>query len=476
MAKHHGMEALTGLPVFCHFGHEPQESNRFGRMFHLAPLTLPGSELLALGAKKGPMDGGKAPKRTTSVPVGQVFFGQFVDHDITLDTESSLSSVSEPGDVENVRTPTLDLDCIYGSGPEAHPFLYHAAGDFAGVKLLAGADGTAVSQPANLAREDLTRSSQGTAIIGDPRNDENRIISQLQLAMIRFHNKVADHVDALDAEALEGKSVFEKTRELVTWHYQWVVIYDFLTHMCGNFVVNDILGNGRKHYCPSGGKPFIPVEFSVAAYRFGHSMIPQKIQIQKGKAAQDLFGTALGNGFSPLSDPKAVVDWRELVETSTPRGVQKAEKLDRKLATRLLELPFITDPQDVASLASRNLLRGQAFQLPSGEQVARALARPDSEISAVSQAARTVASPAADLSPGTPLWFYILVEAEKVGRQATETKFEKREGLGPVGARIVAETLIGLIELDRRSFLGSNRNWHPANGVGVATLGEMLTY
>ncbi len=472
MPHHHGLNEFNGLHDFCHYGHQSQQGDRFGRIFNLPPLYLPVSELKSLGAQGGPMDGGKTAKRTKSVPVGQVFFGQFVDHDITLDVTSSFTQVANPGVIPNVRTPTLDLDCIYGLGPEAHPYLYHATGDYAGVKLLAGADGTAANQVQSLAKNDLARTSHGTAIIGDPRNDENRIVSQLQLAMIRFHNKV---VDELHSSSLTGGELFEETREAVTWHYQWVVIHDYLLKMCGQAVVADILGNGRKYYCVDSHDPYIPVEFSVAAYRFGHSMIPQKIQIQKGKSALEVFGSALGKGFAPLANQKAVVDWHELVKTSAGRNVQKAEKLDSKMATDLLKLPFIP-ADDIQSLATRNLLRGQAFLLPSGENVARAMARSQAEIDKVTQAAGTIAGSAADLSSGTPLWFYLLVEAEKIGRETMPGHFDKGEGLGPVGARIVAETLIGLIELDSRSFLASNRNWDPADSVGVSTLGEMLTF
>ncbi|MBT8052370.1 MAG: peroxidase [Xanthomonadales bacterium] len=471
------MSQLSGIHAFCGIDAGAQRSNRFGRLFELPPLYTKPEGLSALGSKSGPMDGGTTSSRTNTVDVGQVFFGQFIDHDITLDTTSSLASVADPAQVANVRTPTLDLDCIYGLGPEASGFMYRDVGGndpFNGVKLLTGADGTAVSQPAALAKQDLSRSAHGRAVIGDHRNDENRIISQLQLAMIRFHNKIADVLNTADPHLVRGE-LFEEARRQATWHYQWVVLHDFLPMMCGKAVVDDILGKGRRFYCAEGGEPFIPVEFSVAAYRFGHSMIPQKIQVQKGKPSLKLFGPELGGGFKPLANAKAVVDWNELVTTSSGANVQKAEKLDSKMARTLLALPFIP-VSDINSLASRNLLRGQAFRLPSGESVAEFMGRPTSEIDTVRLAAENIAGSAADLSSGTPLWFYLLVEAEKVGRQDGPNDFEPGEGLGPVGARIVAETIIGLMELDERSFMASNRNWSPAEAsLGVGTLGAMLT-
>jgi hypothetical protein len=469
--RHHGMTELEGMHAFCHIQHTAHAGDRFGRMFALPALYTNPDHLIALGAQGGPMDGGTTASRTQTVPVGHVFFGQFVDHDITLDTTSSLSRVADPAATPNIRTPTLDLDCVYGQGPEAHPYLFHSSGPFANIKLLTGADGTATAQPANLAQEDLCRTAQGTAIIGDPRNDENRVVSQLQLAMIRFHNHVVDEVAA---DGLTGHDLYEEARRLATWHYQWVVINDFLRAMCGSAVVDDILGNGRRFYCATNGTPYIPIEFAVAAYRFGHSMIPQRIQIQKGGSLFDIFGPKLGRGFSPLDDSDAIVDWHELVPTSLGRTIQMAERLDTKMAALLLNLPFLAgDP--VPSLAARNLLRGQSFLLPSGEQVAAAIGRSETEIAGVRQNAQALAGSAIDLSSGTPLWFYLLVEAEEVGRETHPNMFDQGEGLGPVGARIVAETLIGLVELDPRSYLGRNRNWRPSDGVGTSTLGEMLT-
>lgn len=218
MTHHHGQQALAGIHSFCNHEQHHSPGNRFGRIFNLPPLYIKSTELAALGAKGGPMDGGTNGDRTNSVAVGQVFFGQFIDHDITLDVTSSFSENTQAQAVPNVRTPTLDLDCIYGQGPEADPFLYHQSGDYAGIKLLTGKDGTAADQSPDLAENDLVRSSHGSAIIGDPRNDENRIISQLQLAMIRFHNNVAETLHNAPGNTLEGGELFEHTRETVTWH------------------------------------------------------------------------------------------------------------------------------------------------------------------------------------------------------------------------------------------------------------------
>lgn len=457
MAKHHGLAKLSGIEAHCKRGHEPTRDDRFGRMFpNLAPAYVPADVLEAIGRKGGPMDSKNKMAQTRSVPVGHVFFGQFIDHDITLDISSSFSRVNEPSEIPNARTPTLDLDCIYAGGPETNPYMYHDTGPFAGAKLLTGADMPEYGDPkwAKLRKFDLLRSPNSRAIIGDPRNDENRIVSQLQLAMINFHNHMCHKIHA-DTGA-KGSALFEEARRDTTWHYQWGVVNDFLVAMCGDAVVWDILSCGRRFYCPV--EPHIPVEFAVAAYRFGHSMAPMKIQVQAKAPAHELFGKVLGEGFSPVKNKDAIVDWRELMFVPDRAGVQRADKLDTKMATDLLNLPFVKPP-DEASLATRNLLRGNSFLMPGGDKIAEAMGRPAKEIAEVMKKIAHLSKKR--ITEGAPLWLYILAEAESIGRESHGCKFEEGEGLGPVGARIVAEVMIGLLELDEESYLGSNRNWLP---------------
>ncbi|MEM1145534.1 MAG: heme peroxidase family protein [Pseudomonadota bacterium] len=472
--EHHGMKTLGGLNPFCNvhkYGHDndgERREDRFGRLFpELSPAYTRPDILEAIGAVGGPMDGKSSNDRTDSVPVGMVFFGQFVDHDITLDASTTFDSVIDnPGEVSNVRTPTLDLDCIYGLGPEAAPYLFVQGGHFGGAKLLTGADNPG---QAGVAEHDLLRAPNGRAIIGDPRNDENRIISQIQLAIICFHNLVCDTLHA--EEGLEEHDLYEAARQTTTWHYQWALVNDFLTAMCGVPVVERILGCGRQHYC--GGVPFIPVEFSVAAYRFGHSMIPMRVQTRKGGDKHKLFGSELGSGFDAVSDPKAVVDWHELLFTPENRQVERAQKLDTRLAGQLLDLPFIPVTASAAekSLATRNLLRGNAFLLPGGEKIAEAIGCPPPQID-------TVIAKVSDINgdlgaDGIPLWLYLLAEAEVIGRAEPDGSTNEGEALGPVGATIVAEVMIGLLELDEHSYLGANRNWAPREQWN--TLGKLVT-
>ncbi|MDY7098720.1 MAG: heme peroxidase family protein [Pseudomonadota bacterium] len=465
---HHGMKTLEGLSPYCvrsEYGIE-QRDDRFGRMFgELMPAYTDPHILIEIGRVGGAMEAPNDSDRTASVPVGQVFFGQFVDHDITLDASTTFDSVVDnPGEIANVRTPTLDLDCIYGLGPEAQPYLFEQGGDFGGVRLLTGADNPGQN---GVPAHDLLRGPNNRAIIGDPRNDENRIISQIQLAIIRFHNHVATTINA--EEGITGHDLYEVSRTLTTWHYQWAVVNDFLSDMCGKAVIERILGCGRQHYC--GDVPFIPVEFSVAAYRFGHSMVPLNIQVQRGQRQFALFGAGLGRGFDPVPSNDAVADMHELFFTPENRQVQRTQKLDTLMSAALLDLPFVDGSAAEKSLATRNLMRGNTFLLPAGEKVAGALERPQAEID---QVIAKIADLNGDLgAEGIPLWLYLLAEAEVIGREESDGSFAPGEGLGPVGATIVAEVIIGLLELDEHSFLGANRNWVPREEWN--TLGKLLT-
>lgn len=464
MTSHHGVGDLY-TPALCRYGHERKEGDRFGRMFpDLPALYLNPDALIEAGKPGGGMRAAGNAAKTKTVPVGHVFFGQFIDHDVTLDVDSSVHSVNDPQEIPNSRTPTLDLDCVYGAGPEAQPYMYETGDDneFAGVKLLVGKGG-----------QDLPRHN-GVALIGDFRNDENRIVSQIQLGMIKVHNAFVDELYNDPEKDLKGrdkhKELFEEARRLTTWHYQWAVVHDFLVDMCGPGVVKDILCNGRSFYKPCSHDPFMPVEFSVAAYRFGHSMAPLTIEVQAGQGKQMLFGENSLGSFRAAKDEE-IVEWPLVFEVngSVP---QRAEKCDGKLAEVLLALPFISEdePEAVRSLATRNLRRGQSFRLPSGQQVAASMdVTTAAENRKVNAAAKKVHP---DFDGCTPLWLYSLIEGAVLGRGGDSE--EKGEGLGPVGGRIVAEVLIGLIECDKRSWLASDRSWTPS--AGRETIGELLEW
>ena len=258
----------------------PLPEGRFGRMFRTlqpAPTRTPAEiEQIAESMREpsGRTGGWNQPDAeppdgdNPDIPAAYTYFGQFLDHDITFDATSRLQVQTDPDALVDFRTPRFDLDSLYGSGPIDEPFQYDRAHEG---RLLMGA---------NAANElDLPRNAQGIALIGDPRNDENIIVSALQLVMLRFHNKVADLVDADPGVAERDR--FDETRRRVRWHYQWVVVNDYLKRICDPELIDVLLqygaGTGRpdfdlRYYRPRC-QPYMPVEFSVAAFRFGHSQL-----------------------------------------------------------------------------------------------------------------------------------------------------------------------------------------------------------
>jgi hypothetical protein len=348
---------------------------------------------------------------------GFTFLGQFLDHDLTFDPTSSLERQSDPESVANFRTPVLELDSLYGSGRGASPHLYDQESPGAS-KLLIDAS----------APKDLPRNSQNTAIIGDPRNDENLIISQLHLAFIRFHNAVVDH---LLPGSKDANQVFDDAQRLVRWHYQWIILHEYLPRIVGRKLVDNILETSRRHY-DWRNAPFIPVEFSVAAFRYGHSQVrPGYIVNFEGDTGNTSFARHIFDVTIPGNDPdpndlrggkrasRRYVDWPTFFDFKDGR-TKPGKAIDTILSSPLFTLlsPSINMPEMPQSLAQRNLLRHLTFGLPSGQSVAQAMT-----------AKRLTSGDLADLRPfgfhkQTPLWVYILREAEVM---------RDGERLGPVG-------------------------------------------
>lgn len=455
--KHHGIRERQALNHLCSnnsYNHERE--GRFGRLFwskhNVAPLYSNPNDLIKMGRPGGVMDSLGVKDLTQTVPLGMIFFGQFIDHDITFDTESRFNTVNNPQEIENFRTPNLDLDSLFGEGPEDEPFLYESNS----LKLVTGESNQNLKQAANLEKEDLARNGEGKALIGDPRNDENRIISQLQLLFIRFYNKVYDQVQE-ENDAYSPEEIYREARRITVWHYQWIILHEFLPSLVGENLMSTIISEGRQWYKPCN-RPYIPVEFSVAAYRFGHSMIPQKLKLQADGDEFDLFSKDIGGGFSKVENTNQIVHWNQFFDVDG--NPQTATKLDIKMSSELLNLPFLKEadiPESQKSLATRNLIRGNSFLLPSGETVAKCMNIRNYDYTRISEtAANLVSNENINLSNGTPLWFYILTEGGELGRDGVPG-----EGLGPLGGRIVGEVIYGLLELDPNSFLGSDRNWLP---------------
>lgn len=450
------------------------DSGRFGRIFgKLPPFSADTPEmraaLLEIGKPDGIMDAkdklSEGPVKLITDPAlsannpnnpqltaGFTFLGQFLDHDMTFDPTSSLERQADPEHIANFRTPSLGLDNVYGAGPGGSPHLYDQVSG-QGIKFLLEETGTP-------GKNDVPRNSQKVALIGDPRDDENLIISQLQVAFLRFHNEVIDYVKT-KIKLTAPDEVFAEAQRIVRWHYQWIVVHEFLKKTCGAAVVDDVLTNGRKFY-KWNNEPFIPVEFSVAAYRFGHSQVrpSYRANFTGNPGGQPFFAMIFTPTPSNPNDPddlsggkrapRRFIDWPTFFDFGDG-NVRPNKKIDTTLSSALFKLPGSVVPHpnprsNPSSLAQRNLLRHLTFSLPSGQRVAKAMNLPilsQGDLADLRQYG---------LDDRTPLWFYILREAGVIANG---------ERLGPVGARIIAEVFIGLLQGDRSSYLSQDPDWEP---------------
>jgi hypothetical protein len=434
-------------------------SGRFGRLFPGLPEFLPDSKevrkaLRTIGEAGGIMDANDQPgvlnpenPENPDIPAGFTFLGQFIDHDITFDPTSSLERQIDPEAIANFRTPLLELDSVYGAGPRANPHLYDA--ESRGTKFLLD-EGFP---------RDLPRNSQKVALIGDPRNDENLIVSQLHLAFLKFHNAVVDCIDPSGVQSPD--KVFQEAQRLVRWHYQWIVLHKFLPRVVGEKLMGGILAGGVDFYNLKNNlrfydwrnEPFIPVEFAVAAHRFGHSQVRPGYRVNAQFAAPIFSANQDPNSEDPMDlsggkrADRRFVDWKNFFKLNGD-DPQNSRRIDTKLSSPLFNLPF-TPAHLPQALAQRNLLRHLTFGLPSGQDVARAMGiRPlrAGEFKELEQFGMDTA---------TPLWYYILREAEL---------FAEGRHLGDVGGRIVAEVLVGLLLGDRLSFIRRDPKWRPTLG------------
>ena len=499
----------------------------FGRIFRALPAADFGNtdaqslaalkELAkAMISVKDPADPKDGPDSEESgIPAAFTYFGQFVDHDLTFDPASSLQKQNDPDALVDFRTPQFDLDNVYGRGPDDQPYMYENDGK----TFVLGNPLQGASQ-VNADARDLQRNAQkpARALIGDPRNDENVIVSQLQGLMHRFHNRVV---------ADNPSWSFEQVQQHVRFHYQWVLLHDFLPRIINADVLRGVLPTAKDGSLEIEKKnlaffhfrdaAFMPLEFSVAAYRFGHSMVRPGYRLNDGSTnpAKDTllpifkFGPTAKDlrGFqAPESD--WAIDWRRFVDLEEmdyggpidnpdPKNpgnrnrLQLAYKIDTSLVNPLGVLPpsVAVDP---SVLAQRNLERGWRLRLPSGQDVARAMGLApltDDQIiigkftgdsGDIVVAAGSFSKFAGGAFAGNcPLWTYCLAETLEttvIVKTKDGDKPIKTRQLGPVGGRVVAETFVGLLLADSSSYVSLNPLWKPTTYMqnGVFGLRELI--
>jgi hypothetical protein len=410
-----------------------------------------------------------------TIPAGFTYLGQFIDHDLTFDKTILMENADiPPATIVSSRSPTLDLDCLYGAGPQ-DPGSAQFYSD--GIHLKMGAaDGSPAGQGFDLPRE---TAGQG-ATIPDERNDENLAVGQIHLAMIRFHNRVVDTLPA----SVPPAERFQRARRIVTKHYQWMIRTDYLTRICAPSIVTNVFSQGRKAFevgaLPTS-MPTMPVEFSVAAFRLGHAMIRADYKWNKNFPAATLgdlfdFSGLVGNlGVGSPLPSIWIADWRRLFDFAPQRpdlavpanAFNKAMRIDTKLVTPLRTLR-VPDPDPRKNLAFRNLLRADMVNLATGQQMVTFLKNKGVNATKLTGVQIRDGSDGATLGSltttqrdalvtKTPLWFYILREAE----------FNQGK-LKDVGARIVAETFHRAMEGSTFSIV-RDTNFRPSLGPNNTT-------
>lgn len=454
-------------------------SSRFGRMFpsdlEAADWSDPDLVRLALTMVEGAQENAD----NCRIPAAYTYFGQFVDHDLTLDLVSSFERVIDLPSKRNFRTAALELDSVYGLGPAGSPHFYE--GRDRGLLRLG-----MVKEPLESLGDlpdlmfDLPRFDDHVAVVADPRNDENVFVNQIHVALCRLHNRFYRSLRPGRDEA----AAFVEAQTRTRLHYQHVVLNDYLPRIVGRSVIRDTAENGCRIYDPDGTarEAFIPVEFSAAAFRLGHAMVREQYLINHYSDTDASLQPGVGvrpqpidiladhmRGALPYQDKlqlsrksliggpirqRDVVDWSLMLGGSG----QRSRCIRPLLALPLNRLPVraLNGDDGARSLALRNLMRGRSLRLADGRAAAAHVA------SCLNRDVREFLLEEASIWPQSlsvrfkgstvPLWYYVLREAE-VRHRGTR--------LGPLGARIVAETFVGILKKDERSILADNRDFKP---------------
>jgi Animal haem peroxidase len=465
--------------------------------------------LVELGEAMADQGSDDPAKDTNNLSAAYTYFGQFVDHDITFETSSATGSQLTAPDLEplplnrirqethNVRTALLELDSVYGLPAERDP-----GPNGPNMRI-----GTVQPVPPNTRPpgkddfNDLPREGRSVdvvhdraALIGDPRNDENLIVAQLHVAFLRAHNKLVDNMDPPNR--------FRRAKKRLRRHYQHIVLHDFLKRIADPQIVDDTIQQNRV-YDPDDDNFFLPLEYSVAAFRFGHSMIraeydynlnfnrnnppnppPPAAPTNRATLARLFVFTAFSGEIVGLETlpQNWIIQWENFFEGG--QFFNKARRIDTELVEPLEHLTIVSGQEEgglAAKLAVRNLLRGYLLRMPTGQAVAGALGIPvltaqQIKDGAASGKQRQVLEDAGFLER-TPLWYYVLAEAAVLGKK--DGQGEGGQRLGPVGSTIVAEILVGLVRRSPDSILDPESDWEPnlpSAQPGTFTLPDLLRF
>jgi Animal haem peroxidase len=406
------------------------------------------------------------PRRGDLAPSGFVYLGQFLDHDLTRDETRLEHASAAPEQTRNFHAPRLNLESVYGGGPKKSPDLYDLS-ESGSETFLLGYTEAVPRKRIPSTRDDFHRRN-GRVFLADDRNDQHLILAQLHVVFLQFHNHVVDYLKrgGFSAEAFPDETIFETAHRLVVWHYQWIVRNEFLKWFVLPEILKDIDQHGARLFKPAsnGEIPALPVEFTQAAFRFGHSMVQPRYEINQWIGLVRLSGL-LRRTRAAESDKSLpanrVVDWDRFTRT-WGANANFAENIDTLISEDMFNLPAAAMPifskAPPPPLPEMTLLRGSRIGLPSGQEACRTagvqpLAR--AQIGFDDEGNEFLRD--RGMNEKTPLWYYLLREAELLGIR----RFRGGECLGPLGSRIIAEVLLGVMNADPEHYLNVDPNWRP---------------
>jgi len=403
---------------------------------------------------------GREREGTLTPRVGYTYFGQFVGHDLTYDPTPLAGPYVEPEKTPNFRTAIFDLDHVYAGGPAGSPYLYEGEKGAETFKIGATIPGGY--------QRDLPI-AHGHLLVGDlqdTRNIDNILLRQLHVLFLKFHNEAIRQLQSNPelkrvADSLGRGSLFEQARRLVCWHYQWIIRHDYLPRILHNNVWQS---QQRRPPVAPGEEFSVPIEFALAAFRFGHSMVRNAYRLNC-RHKRVLIGELmeLGQKAEPICDDD-LVEWGTLFDglpTSGPPASSSFIDTSVSLAMHGLSAGTIRlanklETIDPSNLPIRTLLRGARAQLPSGQEAAEALLvegkiKPDDRLTSSQLVTDTCNNSGSvlcnnGLDKNTPLFYYVLKEAELKGQGLT---------LGPVGSHIVSHVIQSALEADPDGYISA---------------------
>jgi hypothetical protein len=480
--KHQQSEFAEPLKSFK----SKKSSGKYGRLF---PGQNGGKEITDSMKKEmedlaGIMYDAPNKEINSNKPAGYTYLGQFIVHDMSFDPTSIRDRQADPNCLRNFRTPALDLESVYGGGPTVAPYLYTFNSNNERIRFLLSIinekqEPRSAEPPHRF--YDLPRLSvhpegipedkkEFLAVIPDPRNDENFFISQLHVAFMRLHNYFEEKV----ATDIRGEKRFLEAQRQLIWHFQYVVIHDYLTKIVDPTILKQKVPHDKEtvqnmknlRYFKWQHQPFIPFEFSGAIFRFGHSQV---------RSSYEFNDYSRGSVFEKRQGqlPKTYIDWKFFFSSKADLFF----KIDPSITKALFNLPQEPNPKE-KNLIYRNLIRGLYYDLPSGQFLVQEMELTEylldkERLRAESSKNFTEFEKIEEILPqfldNTPLWYYTLLEAKIFGQEG--------DHVGPVASHIIAEVIIGLIQSDETSYLYTDPSWVPRDEKGkpINSMADLLT-